>query len=136
MYAWRKELRPFNKCAHSGSTFDTYDLCAIIVDSLDSLYVIGFLEKSQEFSVCVAEKFALDMNAEFCGWSMKVRKFSLPMTFLYLEEHFLFHTRELIVPMRNFHLAKHGSLNSSLCFNLFFAPFFFSLCSLLCLNRQ
>lgn len=67
LYAWGKnELRPLTKRAHSGSIFGAYELGATIIDSLDSLYIMGLRDEYQEAHDWVARKFAFDMVSDDC----------------------------------------------------------------------
>lgn len=62
LYAWGKnELRPLTKRPHSGSIFGAYDLGATIIDSLDTLYIMGLRDEYQEARDWVAEKFTFDL---------------------------------------------------------------------------
>lgn len=59
LYAWGKnELRPLSKRAHTGSIFGAYDLGATIVDSLDTLYIMGLKDEYQEGREWIARKFS------------------------------------------------------------------------------
>jgi mannosyl-oligosaccharide alpha-1,2-mannosidase len=61
LYAWGKnELKPITKRAHTGSIFGSYDLGATIVDSLDTLYVMGMRKEFDEGRDWVARKFTMD----------------------------------------------------------------------------
>lgn len=61
LYAWGKnELKPISKRAHTGSIFGAFDLGASIVDSLDTLYVMGMKEAFDEAREWVAKHFTLD----------------------------------------------------------------------------
>lgn len=58
-YAWGKnELRPLSKKAHTGSVFGTYELGATIVDSMDTLYIMGLEEEYQEGRKWISERFS------------------------------------------------------------------------------
>lgn len=61
LYAWGKnELKPISKRAHTGSIFGAYDLGATIVDSLDTLYIMGMKQEFDEGRDWIARKFTLD----------------------------------------------------------------------------
>jgi mannosyl-oligosaccharide alpha-1,2-mannosidase len=61
VYAWGKnELKPISKRAHTGSIFGSYDIGATIVDSMDTLYVMGMKEEFDEGREWIAKKFTLD----------------------------------------------------------------------------
>lgn len=61
LYAWGKnELKPISKRAHTGSIFGSYELGATIVDSLDTLYVMGMKKEFDEGRDWIARKFTLD----------------------------------------------------------------------------
>lgn len=65
LYAWGKnELRPLTKRAHSGSIFGAYELGATIIDSLDSLYIMGLRDDYQEARDWVERKFTFDMVSD------------------------------------------------------------------------
>lgn len=61
LYAWGKnELKPLSKRPHTGSIFGSYEIGATIVDSLDTLYIMGMKEEFQEARDWIAKKFSLD----------------------------------------------------------------------------
>lgn len=61
LYAWGKnELKPVSKRPHIGSIFGSYDLGATIIDSLDSLYVMGLTKEFEEGRDWIARRFTLD----------------------------------------------------------------------------
>lgn len=61
LYAWGKnELKPISKRAHTGSIFGAFDLGASIVDSLDTLYIMGMKDDFDEGREWVAKHFSLD----------------------------------------------------------------------------
>ena len=48
-YGWGKnEVRPASKRGHSASIFGSASMGAIIVDAMDTLYIMGFLEEFQK----------------------------------------------------------------------------------------
>lgn len=60
-YAWGKsELKPISKRPHTGSIFGSYDIGATIVDSLDTLYIMGMREEFKEAREWISTKFTLD----------------------------------------------------------------------------
>jgi len=61
LYAWGKnELKPLSKRAHTGSIFGAYDLGATIIDSLDTLYIMGMKQDFDEGRDWIAKRFTLD----------------------------------------------------------------------------
>lgn len=57
-FAWGKnELRPLSKSGHNG-VFGHHELGATIVDSLDTLYIMGLKEQYEEGRDWVARKFS------------------------------------------------------------------------------
>lgn len=61
LYAWGKnELRPLSKRGHSGSVFGMYDFGATIVDSLDTLYLMGLQSQLEDGRDWVQKKFTLE----------------------------------------------------------------------------
>jgi mannosyl-oligosaccharide alpha-1,2-mannosidase len=61
LYAWGKnELKPISKRAHTGSIFGAFDLGASIVDSLDTLYIMGMKDEFDEGREWIAKSFTLD----------------------------------------------------------------------------
>lgn len=64
-YAWGKnELRPLSKIGNAG-VFGSNDLGATIVDSLDTLYIMGLKEQYLEGRQWVADKFTLENKVRF-----------------------------------------------------------------------
>jgi len=60
-YAWGKnELRPVSKRGHSASIFGSSSMGATIVDSMDTLYIMGFMEEFEKGKAWITEK--LDLN--------------------------------------------------------------------------
>ena len=75
LYAWGKnELKPISKRPHNESIFGAYDLGATIVDSLDTLYIMGMKEEFDEGREWIANKFSLDNVVRL---SKYVNKFEL-----------------------------------------------------------
>lgn len=69
LYAWGKnELRPLSKNGHNG-VFGSNELGATIVDSLDTLYIMGLKEQYEEGRDWVAQNFSfknlVDLKMEF-----------------------------------------------------------------------
>lgn len=61
LYAWGKnELKPISKRAHTGSIFGAFDIGASIVDSLDTLYIMGMKKEFEEGRDWIAKAFSLD----------------------------------------------------------------------------
>lgn len=61
LYAWGKnELKPISKRAHTGSIFGSFDLGASIVDSMDTLYIMGMKKEFNEGREWIAKSFTLD----------------------------------------------------------------------------
>lgn len=61
LYAWGKnELKPISKRAHTGSIFGSYELGATIVDSMDTLYIMGMKDEFDEGREWIAKQFTLD----------------------------------------------------------------------------
>ena len=59
-YAWGKnELRPVSKRGHSASIFGSSSMGATIVDSLDTLYIMGFDKEFEKGKAWVAEHLDL-----------------------------------------------------------------------------
>ena len=59
-YAWGKnELRPVSKRGHSASIFGSSSMGATIVDSLDTLFIMGFNEEFEKGKAWVAEHLDL-----------------------------------------------------------------------------
>lgn len=76
LYAWGKnELKPITKRAHTGSIFGAYELGATIVDSLDTLYVMGMKQEFNEARDWIARKFTLDNVVS----RSEVRKMAKPL---------------------------------------------------------
>ncbi|CRK87432.1 CLUMA_CG001233, isoform B [Clunio marinus] len=75
LYAWGKnELKPISKRAHTGSIFGAYDLGATIVDSLDTLYIMGMKQEFDESRDWVARKFTLDnVSADISVFETNIR---------------------------------------------------------------
>lgn len=72
MYAWGKnELKPISKRAHTGSIFGSYDIGATIIDSLDTLYIMGMKSEFDEGRDWIAKKFTLDnvVRIQFVAFS-------------------------------------------------------------------
>jgi mannosyl-oligosaccharide alpha-1,2-mannosidase len=81
LYAWGKnELKPLSKRPHTGSIFGSYEIGATIVDSLDTLYVMGMKEEFHEAREWIAKKFTLD-NVVSKSYSGFMRKFSQNYSF-------------------------------------------------------
>ena len=56
-YAWgRNELRPVSKRGHSASVFGSSPMGATVVDSLDTLYIMGHDEEFERAKQGVAEQ--------------------------------------------------------------------------------
>lgn len=76
LYAWGKnELKPISKRAHTGSIFGAYELGATIVDSLDTLYVMGMKQEFDEGRDWIARKFSLDNVVSYTHSSTNILKF-------------------------------------------------------------
>ena len=59
-YAWGKnELRPVSKRGHSASIFGSSSMGATIVDSLDTLYIMGFDKEFEKAKAWVGEHLDL-----------------------------------------------------------------------------
>lgn len=76
MYAWgQNELKPISKKGHSAAVFGKTTLGATIVDSLDTLYLMGLQDRFDQGKEWV--RLSLNIN-EVCGGreggSMKGRK--------------------------------------------------------------
>lgn len=60
-YAWGKnELRPVSKLPHNGSVFGSNEIGATIVDSLDTLYIMGLTEEYQKARNWIEESFSFE----------------------------------------------------------------------------
>jgi len=60
-YAWGKnELRPISKRGHSASIFGSSSMGATIVDSMDTLYIMGLMDEFNKGKAWIGEN--LDMN--------------------------------------------------------------------------
>lgn len=66
-YAWGKnELKPISKRPHTGSIFGSFEIGATIVDSLDTLYIMGMKEEFKEARDWITQRFTLD-NVVCCA---------------------------------------------------------------------
>ena len=75
LYAWGKnELKPISKRAHTGSIFGSFDMGATIVDSLDTLYIMGLKKEFDEGRDWIARRFTLDNVVSFFLHSHKYIK--------------------------------------------------------------
>ncbi|KAG5683523.1 hypothetical protein PVAND_012797 [Polypedilum vanderplanki] len=74
-YAWGKnELKPISKRAHTGSIFGSYDIGATIVDSMDTLYIMGMKDEFDEGREWIAKKFTLDnVSADISVFETNIR---------------------------------------------------------------
>lgn len=63
-YAWGKnELRPVSKRGHSASIFGSSSMGATIVDSMDTLYIMGFMDEFEKGKAWIAENLDLSQMA-------------------------------------------------------------------------
>ena len=68
-YAWGKnELKPVSKRDHSGSVFGSASMGATIVDSLDTLLIMGLHDEYKLGRDWVANNFTLDNVVSKCFW--------------------------------------------------------------------
>ncbi|CAO1377523.1 unnamed protein product [Diamesa serratosioi] len=75
LYAWGKnELKPLSKRAHTGSIFGSFDMGATIVDSLDTLYIMGLKKEFDEGRDWIARRFSLDnVSADISVFETNIR---------------------------------------------------------------
>ncbi|CAG9803710.1 unnamed protein product [Chironomus riparius] len=75
LYAWGKnELKPISKRAHTGSIFGSYELGATIVDSMDTLYIMGMKDEFDEGREWIAKEFTLDnVSADISVFETNIR---------------------------------------------------------------
>lgn len=75
LYAWGKnELKPISKRAHTGSIFGSYELGATIVDSMDTLYIMGMKDEFDEGREWIAKQFTLDnVSADISVFETNIR---------------------------------------------------------------
>ncbi|KAG8288330.1 hypothetical protein J6590_018850 [Homalodisca vitripennis] len=60
-YAWGKnELRPLSLVGHYGSVFGSASMGATIVDALDTLYIMGFMDEFKQGRDWISENYTLD----------------------------------------------------------------------------
>ena len=60
-YAWGKnELAPITKGAYNDGVFGEFDLGATIIDSLDTLYIMGLMKEFEESRKWIETKFTFD----------------------------------------------------------------------------
>ena len=60
-YAWGfNELKPNSKRGHSPGIFGSTSIGATIIDSIDTLYVMGLMDEYKKARDWVATEFALD----------------------------------------------------------------------------
>lgn len=60
-YAWGKnELAPITRGSFNDGVFGAFDLGATIIDSLDTLYVMGLMEEFQESRQWIETKFTFE----------------------------------------------------------------------------
>lgn len=61
-YAWGKnELKPLSNGSHNGSPFGAHELGLTIVDSLDTLYIMGLTKEYREGRDWVEEHFQFNV---------------------------------------------------------------------------
>lgn len=70
-YAWgHNELRPLTKTAHNAFVLGTQPLGATILDSIDTLYIMGLTKEYEDAKKWIAEEFVFDkasFNFVFCS---------------------------------------------------------------------
>lgn len=68
-YAWGKnELKPVSKREHSGSVFGSVSMGATIVDSLDTLLIMGLNDEYKLGRDWVANNFTLENMVSISFW--------------------------------------------------------------------
>ena len=74
-YAWGKnELRPISKQPHSPGIFGSAeDLGATLVDSMDTLYIMGFKEEVKEALKWIKEHFNIHVSTQMSAFEVNIR---------------------------------------------------------------
>jgi mannosyl-oligosaccharide alpha-1,2-mannosidase len=74
-YAWGKnELRPVSKRGHSASIFGSSSMGATIVDSMDTLYIMGFMDEFEKGKAWIAENLDLSqMSGDVSVFETNIR---------------------------------------------------------------
>lgn len=74
-YAWGKnELRPVSKAPNNGGVFGSNEIGATIVDSLDTLYIMGLTDEYQKARNWIEENFSFkNVNADLSVFETNIR---------------------------------------------------------------
>jgi mannosyl-oligosaccharide alpha-1,2-mannosidase len=74
-YAWgENELRPISKAGHSAGIFGAQTkLGATIVDGLDTMYLMGFIDEYQRGRDWIIKKLNINLDAEYSAFEINIR---------------------------------------------------------------
>jgi len=74
-YAWgENELKPVSKVGHSAGIFgSSTKLGATIVDGLDTMYLMGFVEEVARGREWIEKHFSLKVNADVSVFEVNIR---------------------------------------------------------------